>query len=120
MTSYPVYAHLRFPQQRFDIESAATGAMTPGELCFIDFGGNEGELYLGTVGGSSTTLVSSDRQVEVVGDQTITGNKTIDIGNLKVTGGASGQMLSTDGAGNLSWVAGGGGAPPTAIDGGVV
>jgi hypothetical protein len=31
------------------------------------------------------------------------------VGNLKITGGTSGQVLSTDGTGNLSWGAGGGG-----------
>ena len=30
-------------------------------------------------------------------------------GNVKITGGTSGQMLTTDGAGNLSWTTGGGG-----------
>ena len=32
------------------------------------------------------------------------------VGNIKITGGTSGYVLSTDGAGNLSWVAGGGGS----------
>ena len=31
------------------------------------------------------------------------------VGNITITGGASGQVLTTDGAGNLSWSAGGGG-----------
>ena len=30
------------------------------------------------------------------------------VGNVKITGGISGQILRTDGAGNLSWVSGGG------------
>ena len=33
----------------------------------------------------------------------------VPVGNLKVGGGTSGQVLSTDGAGNLSWTTGGGG-----------
>lgn len=31
------------------------------------------------------------------------------VGNITITGGASGQVLTTDGAGNLAWVTGGGG-----------
>jgi hypothetical protein len=34
---------------------------------------------------------------------------TVDVGNLHVSGGSSGYVLSTDGAGNLSWSSGGGG-----------
>jgi len=33
--------------------------------------------------------------------------------NVKITGGSSGQYLSTDGTGNLSWAAGGGGSTNT-------
>jgi len=43
-------------------------------------------------------------------DITVSAVSTLgDVGNVKITGGASGQVLSTDGTGNLSWVAGGGG-----------
>jgi hypothetical protein len=33
-----------------------------------------------------------------------------DLGNVKITGGTTGQVIQTDGAGNLSWGAGAGGA----------
>lgn len=32
-----------------------------------------------------------------------------DVANVKITGGTNGQILSTDGTGNLSWKSGGGG-----------
>jgi len=38
----------------------------------------------------------------------ITSVGTLSVGTLKITGGDNGQYLQTDGAGNLSWVAGGG------------
>ena len=43
-----------------------------------------------------------------VGDLSDLGN----VGNVIITGGSAGQVLSTDGAGNLSWIAGGGGGTP--------
>lgn len=62
------------------------------------------DLYIGD-GSFVHDLVSKERQVEVAGAQTITGAKTIAIGNLRVTGGADGDLVSTDGAGNLSFSA---------------
>ena len=38
-----------------------------------------------------------------------------DAANVKISGGSTGQVLSTDGAGNLSWSAGGGGSSTSAI-----
>src|SRR5262249_9043705 len=60
------------------------------------------------------TLVSNLRQVELGGAQTITGDKTIAVANLHVLGGGQGDALVTDGQGNLTWVAGGGGIFPEA------
>lgn len=39
------------------------------------------------------------------------------IGNVKISGGSSGQVLATDGLGNLSWTAGGGGGGSAGIGG---
>src|SRR5262245_54288575 len=61
------------------------------------------ELYVGD-GAAVWPLVSSARQVEIAGAQTITGVKTIDAANLKLTGGAASAVLTTDGLGNLTWV----------------
>ena len=41
---------------------------------------------------------------DVVGNITVTGNSSLSSNaNVKITGGASGQALTTDGSGNLSW-----------------
>ena len=55
--------------------------------------------------------MGATRQVEIAGAQTITGDKTIDIANIKITGGADGDMLTTDGTGDLAWTA----APPATV-----
>jgi hypothetical protein len=67
-------------------------------------------LYIGD-GTAVHPLVSHTRQVEITGDQTITGEKTIDVDDLKITGGTNGHLLSTNGSGGLSWV----GAPPASV-----
>ena len=71
------------------------------------------ELYIADASGVPQTLVSGTRQVELSTDQTITGNKTIAVAALHVTGGTAGQVLSTvDGAGAMAFItpaAGGGG-----------
>jgi hypothetical protein len=66
-------------------------------------------LYVGTSPAAVKTLISSVRQVEIAGAQTITGIKTIAVANFKLTGGASTNILTTDGAGNLTWSAAPGG-----------
>ena len=44
------------------------------------------------------------------GSLSLTGTANLGaVGNVKITGGTSGQYLQTDGTGNLSWAAGGGG-----------
>lgn len=41
----------------------------------------------------------------ITGNLLVTGNSNVGpVGNLKITGGTNGQILSTDGAGNLSWI----------------
>ena len=70
----------------------------------------------GTVNISGNTAIAGN--ATITGNTTITGNVTHSsisklgpVGNVQITGGSSGQVLSTDGTGNLSWVAqsGGGG-----------
>jgi hypothetical protein len=71
-----------------------------------------------------TITVGATNNVEFQTNVRVTNNKTVDlenasnitlgnVGNLHITGGSSGQVLSTDGAGNLSWItaSGGGGSP---------
>jgi hypothetical protein len=84
-------------------------ALGEGELAFHDPGGGPAELYVGTTPAAVLALVSSSRQVEIAGAQTISGVKTISVANLKITGGASTNVMTTDGAGNLSWSAAPGG-----------
>jgi|SRR5215467_2224141 len=83
--------------------------LSEGELAFHDPGGGPASLYIGTTPAAVLTVVDASRQVEIAGAQTITGTKTIAVGAFKLTGGANTNILSTDGAGNLSWTAAPGG-----------
>jgi hypothetical protein len=95
----------------------APPSLLQGQFALNDPGGTTlPRLYAGGNAGV-VTLVSSTRQVELVGDQTITGAKTINIGLLHLMGGSSGDTLRTDGLGNLSWVAGNGAFPEAPTDG---
>jgi hypothetical protein len=81
--------------------AGAPASLQPGELAY-NYSGNT--LLIGDGASTVQVLVSAARQVEITGAQTITGNKTISTTNLKLTGGAAGNLLSTDGAGNISFV----------------
>jgi hypothetical protein len=95
----------------------APPSLLQGQFALNDPGGTTlPRLYAGGNAGV-VTLVSSTRQVELVGDQTITGNKTIGVGALHLTGGSAGDTLRTDGLGNLTWVAGNGAFPEAPADG---
>jgi hypothetical protein len=86
--------------------------LAEGELAFHDIGGGPAELYVGTTPAAVLTLVSNTRQVEIAGAQTITGAKTFTPGSggsFHLTGGSATNILSTDGAGNVSWTAAPGG-----------
>lgn len=90
--------------------AVAIPALAAGELAYLDpqVATNDDSLSVGsTVAGVATTrtLVSNQRQVELAGAQTITGVKTFDISNIKITGGAAGDGITTDGQGNLSFSA---------------
>lgn len=102
-------------------QPGAPSFLSPGELAY-----NQPEttapvepldaLYVGN-GTSVSVLVGSARQVELWGAQTITGIKTIDIADLKITGGQPEWLLTTDGNGNISWTnAPGGGLTQVATD----
>lgn len=54
-------------------------------------------------------------QLSVAGNVNFTSSGNVSLGsisNVKILGGTSGQVLSTDGTGNLSWITGGGGGSP--------
>lgn len=76
------------------------------------------DLYVGD-GVGVHPLVSSSRQVELTGNQTITGEKTFSVGaagSLHVTGGTNGQMITTNGAGVLAFTTVPGGAGTVAVE----
>lgn len=61
---------------------------------------------------SGTMQVSAGGNLLVLGNVNFTASPLVNLGpvsNLKISGGTNGYVLSTDGLGNLSWVAGGGG-----------
>jgi hypothetical protein len=98
--------------QVIQIKRKTTGAgvpatLAPGELAYNTTGHT---LVVGDGASTVQNLVSPARQVELTGDQSIAGNKTIPVANLKLTGGLAGNVVQTDGAGNLSFVAS---PPPT-------
>ena len=97
-----------------------------GNLTWAASGGGGGN---GTPGGSNEQIQFNDAGA-FGGDVGFTYNKTTDtmsvvnvnvageanlgaVGNITITGGTAGYLLRTDGAGNLSWVAGGGGGNGT-------
>jgi hypothetical protein len=69
-----------------------------------------------SVAGTANVLVVTGTGANINGTANITGNVTLSganvslgaVGNLKITGGSNGYVLSTDGSGNLSWVTPGG------------
>jgi hypothetical protein len=64
--------------------------------------GSAGSITLATEGGNIT--------IDPTGKLTVSGRSDLGaVGNVKITGGTTGQVLSTDGTGNLSWATAGGG-----------
>ena len=90
--------------------AAPPATLLAGQLAYNKPGTGSSSLFCGD-GTSVDLLVSDARQVELAGAQTITGAKTIAVGNLHITGGSNGQTISTDGSGNLDWVS----APPAEV-----
>jgi hypothetical protein len=107
-----VFDHLLFPQHRTP-SGVAREKIVAAELSYTAQIDGTDELVVGVSAGVEidptdypvNVLVSAQRQVELAGTQTITGDKTIDVGKLHVLGGANGNRLVTDGDGNLSWQA---------------
>ena len=70
-----------------------------------------------------TITVGATNNFEFYTNVRVLNNKTVDfenasnitlgnVGNIHINGGSSGQVLSTDGAGNLSWITASGGGSP--------
>ena len=99
--------------------AVAVPTLLEGELAFAKGGFVGGAAANGLVvgdGAAAQVLVGSNRQVELTGNQTIaSGTKTfaagaklaVAVADLKLSGGAAGNSLITDGSGNLSWGVGG-------------
>jgi hypothetical protein len=94
---------------------AQPGSLLAGQLAYnrtapAGSGPGSDNLYIGD-GIAVHLLVGPARQVEIAGSQTITGTKTfvgpllVDVSRLSITGGSAGNVLTTDGAGDLSWSA---------------
>jgi hypothetical protein len=92
--------------------AAVPATLDPGELAVNIFPSSPTNLYVGSDTNTVLNLVNPNRQVELTGDQgPIAGNKTfagtgmvtVPVANLKVSGGAAGNGLVTDGAGNLTF-----------------
>ena len=99
-----------------------TGNITTGNISTSGSGGNlSGANFVIANFFTGTLTTAAQPNITSVGTLgNLTSNGTINftgasnvslgaVGNLKITGGTSGQVLSTDGTGNLSWGAGGGG-----------
>lgn len=61
------------------------------------------------INGVANVIINSNGNV-ITPDLTVNGPSQLgNVGNVHITGGTNGQVLTTDGAGNLSWATGGGG-----------
>jgi len=84
--------------------SAITGANVTGTVPAATIATTAGTVT--TAAQPNITSVGTLTALEVTGNANFTGSN-VSLGsnaNVKITGGSVGQMLSTDGAGNLSWV----------------
>jgi hypothetical protein len=89
-------------KRRIGGAAGAPSTLAAGQMAYNHPATGPDALYIGD-GTAIHPLVSHTRQVELSGDQTITGEKTIDIDDLKLMGGNNGDFLTTDGGGHLDW-----------------
>jgi hypothetical protein len=77
--------------------------------------GNDPILYPQVGSNTTQTQILTDSANCYINYSQMTGVLNISTGNIKITGGTNGQVLQTDGKGNLTWTAmsngGGGGSP---------
>lgn len=93
-----------------DIETS--GDISAGNISLSSnvFAGNLSVTSNATVSGNLT--IPTNSRLRVTGNINAAGSPNINLGtlaNIKISGGVNGYVLQTDGAGNLSWAAGGGG-----------
>lgn len=105
--------------------NAPNGSVTAGTVYANEFFYSNGAAFIPPAAGSNTQIqfnnngvlgASSNLIFDTVTGTFTTSNISItgitnlgNISNVKITGGVNGYFLQTDGAGNLSWAAGGGG-----------
>ena len=91
----------------------ATGVLAAGEPAYNRTAAGIDNLYIGSsTGAAPHELVTggpTGRQLERLGAQEIPDSssnaKTFHLSNFKLMGGATGELLTTDGAGDLDWIA---------------
>lgn len=96
---------IRIKRRSADSTAPTTSQAVNGELAFNE---NNEVLYYGKGGTSSASssvikIGGSGAYLTTDTNQTPTGTKTFSTSTLKITGGSSNYVLSTDGSGNLSW-----------------
>lgn len=105
------------------VGNVVTVNMTQGNISNINNGTSN--VMIGLANGSVITSVNGVANVftvtelgaEVRGTLSVTGITTLTTpANLKITGGSNGQVLTTDGTGNLSWANGSGGGSAITIE----
>ena len=104
----------------FGADAAFTFDSVTGTLAATNFVGDGSGLTSVHADTSDTAATVTDNaQPNITSTGTLT-ELTVDgltvlgpIGNINISGGTSGQVLSTDGAGNLSWTTAGGGSSTT-------
>lgn len=66
-----------------------------------------GGFSVSDISGNAIIIIDSNGNVSTP-DLTVTGKSNLGaVGNVTITGGTSGYLLTTDGTGNLSWTPGG-------------
>lgn len=106
------------------VTAAQPNITSLGNLTSLTVSGNASASNLSVSGSAATTNlnvtgnanVSAGATLRVVGDVNFTQSGNVSIGNIAnfhISGGVNGYVLSTDGAGNLTWAAGGGGGNGT-------
>ena len=72
-----------------------------------------------SVGGIANVLVVTTTGANITGTLNVTGQSNLGaVGNVVITGGTNGYVLSTNGSGGLSWIASGGGGGGASISNG--
>ncbi len=90
----------------------STNTLTTGNLSLTNTIGATTGSFSGNLSVSATLTTGTSSNLRVLGNlnTSLSGNVSLgSISNIHITGGVNGYVLGTDGDGNLSWVASGGG-----------